>query len=361
LAGFQVIMFGRFWAIPEAAVEERRLYLEMAYPSMFEYCLRRLGLSEGAAFRRLTAARLVQRFPALLDAVAYGRIHLCNLVRLRDFFTEGNVEELLSAASGKSKREVDELLARLAPKPDVKPSIRKLPEQAALPETTAPARDARSDRKAQVTPLSPARYKVELTVDQETRERLEHAQSMMRHTNPSGDLAVVFAEAVKALVEKLEKEKHAKTERPRRSGGSADAGYVTAAARREVIERDGQQCSFVSADGERCSSRDFLEVDHRTPHALGGTGDVSNLRVLCRAHNMHAAEQVFGRTHIERRIHLHQRKYEPARETRGVLERALVGMGFRKAEVERAVAQFEPEAWSRPLETLIRDALGALT
>ena len=46
-------------------VEERRLDLRSACTSMFDYCQRRLGMSEGAAFRRITAARLVKRFPAL--------------------------------------------------------------------------------------------------------------------------------------------------------------------------------------------------------------------------------------------------------------------------------------------------------
>jgi hypothetical protein len=121
------------------------------------------------------------------------------------------------------------------------------------------------------------------------------------------------------------------------------------------------QCSFVSADGERCASRDFLEVDHRTPRALGGTGDASNLRMLCRSHNRYAAEQVFGRSHVEKRIHFHREKCKPPPAARDVVESALLRMGFRKAEITCAVGNFTAESWSKPLETLIRDALGALT
>jgi hypothetical protein len=346
------------------AIEERRLHLEEACSSMFDYCVKRLGLSESTAFRRLAAARLVQRFPKLLDEIAYGRIHLCSLVRLRDLFTESNVDELLAAAAGKTKREVEELVARLAPKPDVAPSIRKLPEQRTLPPaaaTAGPMHPPRQQKRPQVEPLSPARYRVELTVDKATRDRLEYARSLMRHRNPSGDLEVIVAQALEALIEKLEKEKHGKTERPRASRGSADPGHVTQAARREVVARDGAQCSFVSAEGERCDSSDFLEIDHREPRALGGTGDPSNLRVLCRAHNRYAAEQVFGREHVERQVYFHRWQSEPKPASRDVLERALVGMGFKRAEVDRAIGAFEPEAWQRPIESLIRDALGALT
>ncbi len=77
----------------------------------------------------MTAARLARRFPALLDAVASGRIHLSSLVLLRDHLTEANVDEVVAAASGRTKREVEELVARMAPKPDVQASIRKLPDR----------------------------------------------------------------------------------------------------------------------------------------------------------------------------------------------------------------------------------------
>jgi hypothetical protein len=41
-------------------IEERRLHLKAAYPSMFEFCLRRLNMSGGEAFRRL-ASRAVRK------------------------------------------------------------------------------------------------------------------------------------------------------------------------------------------------------------------------------------------------------------------------------------------------------------
>jgi hypothetical protein len=44
-------------------VEERRLDLKAACSSMFDYCVRRLGMTESAAYRRINAARLVKKFP----------------------------------------------------------------------------------------------------------------------------------------------------------------------------------------------------------------------------------------------------------------------------------------------------------
>ncbi len=287
-------------------VEERRLHLELAYASMFDFCRRKLGLSEGSATRRLTAARLVKRFPRLLDAIEAGRIHLSSLVQLRDLLTEDNVADLVAAVSGKSKREVLELVARLAPKPDVDPSIRRLPEQGALtPPSAAPSppppvqRKASSAKPASLAPLSEGRYKVEFTADAALCAEIDRARALMRHRNPNGDLTVVFAEAMKALLEKLEKERLGKTARPRASRGSA--------------------------------------------------------------HNRLAAEQVFGRDYVDERIHRHRRRCGSAAPRRELVRAALVSMGFKASDAERAIGAIETSTWTEPIDRLLRDALGALT
>jgi translation initiation factor 2 alpha subunit (eIF-2alpha) len=118
-------------------VEDRRIHLELACSSMFDLCTRKLGFSEGEAFRRITAARLARRFPMVIDAIASGRVHLSSLVLLRDHFSEDNIHDLLEQASGKSKRDIELLVARLAPKPDVAPSIRKVTERVTLPVASA--------------------------------------------------------------------------------------------------------------------------------------------------------------------------------------------------------------------------------
>jgi hypothetical protein len=96
-------------------------------------------MSEGAAYRRITAACLVKRFPALLGRIERGEIHLSALVLLRGHLTEQNVGELVTEAAGKTTREIAELLARRAPKPDVPSLIRKLPSAPAAVVPTPPA------------------------------------------------------------------------------------------------------------------------------------------------------------------------------------------------------------------------------
>jgi 5-methylcytosine-specific restriction endonuclease McrA len=70
--------------------------------------------------------------------------------------------------------------------------------------------------------------------------------------------------------------------------------HIAAAVRDEVYVRDGGQCTFTGPDETRCESRKGLEVDHVIPVAAGGTNDIGNLRLLCPAHNLRAAEQTLG-------------------------------------------------------------------
>src|SRR5579862_7620980 len=76
-------------------IEERRLHLQAACDSMFTYCTRRLGMTEGMAFRRVHAAKLVKRFPGIVPRIEQGKIHLSHLVSLKDVLTDENVDELL--------------------------------------------------------------------------------------------------------------------------------------------------------------------------------------------------------------------------------------------------------------------------
>jgi hypothetical protein len=83
-------------------VEERRLHLQAACSSMLDFCMRRLGMSESEAFRRLAAALLVKRFPALLGRIERGEIHLSAVVLLRNHLNETNFDELVTQAAGKT-------------------------------------------------------------------------------------------------------------------------------------------------------------------------------------------------------------------------------------------------------------------
>jgi hypothetical protein len=133
-----------------------------------------------------------------------------------------------------------------------------------------------------------------VTVDQETYEQLRHAQELLGHAVPSEDVAEVLKRALKTFVRELEKQKFAKTDRPRAQRKPANGRSIPAAVRRVARERDGEQCTFVSEHGRRCDSRTRLEFDHIEAFARGGQATVSGIRLRCRAHNQFAAQCTFG-------------------------------------------------------------------
>ncbi|MBI1860046.1 MAG: hypothetical protein HYR96_03895 [Deltaproteobacteria bacterium] len=84
--------------------------------------------------------------------------------------------------------------------------------------------------------------------------------------------------------------------RPRACVVKRHTRYVPKAISKEVRERDGYQCTFVSPKGIRCSQTAHLQDDHVQPWALGGSShDKGNIRSLCRAHNLFKARQDFPR------------------------------------------------------------------
>ncbi len=321
-------------------VEERRLHLEAAFPSMFQFCVRRLGMSEDEACRRIHAARLARRFPDLLVRIERGDLTLSTIALLHDALTQATYDELVEAAAGKTKAEVQALLAKRFPAPDVPAAITAIPTQPSIttlglhavpPPTTAAGR--------QLAPLSETRHKVQFTASDELRKKLERAQDLMRHANAEGDLAVVVEPAVDLLVEKLEKQRFGKASRPRPSREQNDTARVLRATRRAVFERDGERCTFTDAEGRRCPATTWLELDHVISRARKGTNEIGNLRVRCRAHNALHAEQTFGKEHVARKIREEadprQRGY--ASESCDLAASGLVNMGFRRAEVQRAL------------------------
>jgi hypothetical protein len=118
-------------------VDGRRLYAREASPSMFAYCTEVLHLSEAEAYLRIAAARASREHPLLLTMLADGRLHLTAIAKLAPHLTLENREDILKRAAHKSRREIEELVAELSPRPDAPAVMRKLPDRRA--GTTSPA------------------------------------------------------------------------------------------------------------------------------------------------------------------------------------------------------------------------------
>jgi hypothetical protein len=298
--------------------DTRRLYLGAGFGSLFAYCTEVLRLSEEETCNRIQAARAARSFPVILEMLSEGALNLTTVRMLAKHLTAENHRELLAEASGKSKHEVEKLLARRFPQPDTPASVRRLPPPRPMPAPPAPpsnganaaAADAASkgsitlvaappsSRRFLPRPLSPDRYEIRFTASASSYERLRFARDLLADAVPSGDMAEIFDRALALLVRDLARKKFAATERPRESRGqSEDSRNIPAAVQREVWDRDGGRCAFVANEGHRCNQGRHLQYHHaKRPYATGGPPTVDNLQLRCRAHNAYEADLYYGPT-----------------------------------------------------------------
>ena len=308
-----------------AEIEERKLYLDWSFSSMFTFCVRELNFSEDVACNRINVARAVRRMPAILEALRSGCVHLAGLRLLAPHLTADNCEKVLAEAANKSKREIEELVVRLAPQPPVPSVVRKIPERRDdAPHTPTPSGGPsgsvtvpspssvfvpspvppRDGDRPVVKPLSEETFKFQFTASRACRDNLRRAQDLLRHRIPDGDVGTIVEKALAVLVADLEKERFAEGRKDRQKPTTNDDGpqsrYVPAAIRREVYKRDGGRCTFTDDSGRRCAETSALEFDHCDGFARTHMHRADRIRLLCRAHNQHAAEKMYGRAFMER-------------------------------------------------------------
>ena len=290
-----------------AELDRRQLHRGEGYGSLFAYCTGALRFSEQAAYARIVSARAIRRLPVLLDRLSDGSLSLSTLCLLAPHLTAENHEAVLAKAMGRSKRQVEELVALIAPMADVEPSVRKLPAPVPPTRATEPVHAPQQQSVAAslpppaahrplVAPLAPERYRVQFTVGTETHEKLRRAQDLLRREIPDGDPGTIFDRALTLLLEDVARRKLAQTLNPRPSHGTeaTRSRHVPAHVRRAVWLRDGGRCAFVAKNGRRCDERAYLEFHHVEPYGVGGETTTANLSLRCRSHNAYEAEVLFG-------------------------------------------------------------------
>ena len=380
-----------------AEADTRKLYVPEGYASLYLYCVREFHMSEDTALKRISVARVARKFPAVFAAVADGRLGLSATLMLAPHLTIESADELLAAAARKTNAEIKLLLAERFPEPDLPTLVQALSAPGArsasvsddelavrrvVPsvEREMALRMEPLSPRPKLAPLSPGRFAVQVTLEQQEYDDQRRAQELLAHVLPSGDAARVIGRALRALVVMLEKRKFGKTDKPRPGRGSGSGRTIPARVRRVVSERDGGQCTFVGGNGKRCEERKCLEFDHAIPVARGGEASVAGVRLRCRVHNHYEAEQVFGEGYMHGKREAARQEREQARaaaaaaatraaaaraaEARAATERAserevtpwLRALGLNLAEARRAAAHCAhiPEA---PLEERVRVVL----
>ena len=333
-----------------AIVEERRLYAAEGYDSAFAYCVSALRMSEDIAWKRIRVARATRRHPTILSAIAEGRLHVSGVFLLARWLKRPGGAELLTAAEGKTKAEIEALIAERFPQPDVPTLLMPLVTHAPAPAPVNGACDSatldlsssvpgrvdlavacervadRADSPApeplelaaprpRLTPLSAQGIAFQCTFRPETVELLRYAQALLGHSIPSGDLADVIDRCVREAVDEIEKRRFAPNARQnfRSRRSSENPRYVPPRVRGAVWARDGGQCTFTSDRGHRCGATSMLQFHHVVSVARGGQPTEEGLSLRCRAHNLYEAECELGAGYMNEKIEASRVRTEAAR------------------------------------------------
>src|SRR5450432_412579 len=97
-----------------AELDERRLFLDLGFSSLFAYCTEKLGFCKSSAGRRIAVARVCKKYPEAFVRVARGELQRSVLSLLGPHLNPENAAKLFEACVRKSCEQVEELLANTA-------------------------------------------------------------------------------------------------------------------------------------------------------------------------------------------------------------------------------------------------------
>lgn len=242
--------------------------------------------------------------------------------------TPENHESLLKRARGRPEEEIERMIAELSPRPLPKDRIRAImapaeeaggvptpalsPQAAGMPGADLFGRPIEGESAR----LKAELYEIAFLASRETRDLLARAKELLRHRFPRGETDGIVNLALKRLLTEIDRDLRKRRRTSHAQGTRAGlhpptisvrAGftpgriraersrYIPEGVKQAAWERDGGRCSFVAPDGTRCAARAWLEFDHKTPYALGGSSlEAGNIRLYCRPHNQLAGRLDFG-------------------------------------------------------------------
>lgn len=260
--------------------EQRMLYAQMGFKDLKEYCIKELKLSEGSAWRRISAMRLLKEIPEVEAKIQKGDLNLAQVSMMRTHFrevkaTQFEKHEIIALLENQTTKITERILAERKPDGFVSKPV----------EIEKPVKG----NKTEIT----------FTIDEELQKDLEEIQVLLG--KPLSKLEL-FKMMTKQTLENLKKEKR-RAQPPRsqialtesKPKPKSKSRYVSKMTVRAVKHRDQHQCQHVDPETKlQCSARHHLQVEHKVPFAKGGSSDFQNLELLCPSHNRLRAAQQFG-------------------------------------------------------------------
>lgn len=241
---------------------EQNSFRDFGRANIFLWLTLDFGFSKAAAYRRISAARVLRAVPEASEKLEKGALNLTTIAQAQTVF---RAQEKISGeqVSAEVKAEVLEKMENQSSE-EAERTLRGL-----FPETASPVRQEKR------TVINEELTRHAFNFDREAEENLKRLKEMLSHQFPDGLDAEVIAHALKFMLEKMD---NLQTKRAK-----------------ILREADGC-CTYQDAKtGKVCGTRYQVQVDHVIPKALGGSDEPENLRALCREHNLMEAERLLGK------------------------------------------------------------------
>lgn len=290
-------------------VEFRRLYAERGYASLYEYCIRELKYSEGAAYRRISAMRALNDNPELADKIEQGQITVSVVSQAQSFlkeeykknnhYTKEDKSFLFELLKNKSARDVQAELRKISPTSIPRERMRQLTDDET--EIRFVAQKELVQKIDRFKELAAPRLRKDHTFARVVDEMADISIKRLDRYSKNKDDEIAFAEESVLddrfvdhrfnSLTKVARRRASPTSEVTPQQSMKSKRYIPKDVRNFVWNRDQAMCTFVDKKtGQKCTSRFGIEFDHIVPFADGGrSDDVNNLRLLCRAHNqLHA-------------------------------------------------------------------------
>lgn len=284
-----------------AEIDRRRLFLTLAYPSLFDYLLKHIGYSAGSAQRRIDAARLLNQVPEVATRLNTGALNLAQIS-----YMQKSIRQIQSSNSQKISS-------------DVKKKICLALENKTFAESQTiinthlnidPIQDSKIAHQADES------VRLEITFTPQQWKKLLQARDALSHVIPTGAWDQVI-ESLSDMVkpkskspEKLQKnyikdvvvpevqsnvgimvEGHPGLNSVQKNNHKSESKALRKAIpikiRKHLISNRAKCCYENKVTNKQCGSTWQLSLDHIQPVWAGGSNDCSNLRVLCANHNRH--------------------------------------------------------------------------
>ena len=279
-------------------VESQKIFAKHGYSNLFEFCMKELGYSEGAAQRRISAMRLIKELPEVEEKIVSGSISLSVASQAQSFFrkkkslnkTLGREQkiEVLKQLENSSSRQSEKLLL------DLEPELLS------------------KDRERLITP---EHLEIKITVEREFIENIEKLKDLLSHQMPFASTKDILAYALKELVKRKDPRERVSVKASCNIVPPTSAAHVSATnkstpempainKRNRYIPKDVKQyvwqksngtCSYVNSQtGQKCTATRFLEIDHIHPKSRDGGNNPENLQLLCDTHNRLKSDRILS-------------------------------------------------------------------